>query len=474
MPKAAVQFGPNSDQGKSVQASTSLLVNCYVEQAQGGKSAYSIYTDPGRALFSTVSAGQIGRGFISLGNNLYAVVGETLYKVQSNGIATSLGVILGTRACVFSINRKAPYNQITITADTKNYYIENDVLTEITDPDLPSGVHSNAYLNGRTIYGLNDGRYFISADNNTSSIAALDFAEAERSADQGIRVFANGEEFWYFGTESLEIFRDSGATFPFEPLLGAGQGKGSGCLAKNSVAIVDGSVFWVSDLKLVVRAQGYSPVPISTHDVERDIEAAVTAGIQSTITGYAYESEGHLFYYLSCSLWFWVYDASTNHWHKKEDYLVTSWSGRYYLYTFNKHLILDATDGCIYEYLRTTNSDKSMPLITKMVSANLNDFPEAVICNSLSVDVQAGVGRASGAAHEQDPQLILRVSRDGGETWGRQYMQSLGQQGKWVKQVRFNRLGAAYGAGLVFELTSPEPVERAVFQAVADVTPIKG
>jgi len=42
-------------------------------------------------------------------------------------------------------------------------------------------------------------------------------------------------------------------------------------------------------------------------------------------------------------------------------------------------------------------------------------------------------------------------------------------QGKWKTNIRYNRLGYTRGAGLTFELRSPEPVERAVFQAFADV-----
>ena len=54
-------------------------------------------------------------------------------------------------------------------------------------------------------------------------------------------------------------------------------------------------------------------------------------------------------------------------------------------------------------------------------------------------------------------------------TYGTEYQQSMGAQGKWKTNIRYNRLGYTRGAGLTFELRSPEPVERAVFQAFADV-----
>ena len=474
MARIPVPLGPRSDKAKQRQGGGATLVNCYVETTEDGKTSYSINTDPGLLLFSTALSGGPGRGMVVLGNSLYAVVGETLKKISSNGTPTTIGTVLGQKPVIISVNRKSPNAQITITADTKDYYVENDVLAEVTDVDLPAGVHSNAYLNGRTIYGINDGRAFASASNQTESISALAFSEAERDSDNGTRVFAFGEEWWYFGERSLEIFRDdpSDADFPFSPLQGAGRGKGSGCIAKSSVAICAGLPCWVSDERRVVR--GYDAERISTHDVERDIEASATAGQLDNITGYALEIEGHQFYILRSLTWCHVWDALTGLWHRKTDYLGTTWRGGFYVYAFNKHLILDATDGLIYEYTFDAADDNGDPLIPMIVTSPLNAFPDGYICDAFHLDVQRGVGRAGQAAHIEDPQVLLRVSRDGGMTYGNEMSRSAGEQGKWKKQIRYNRLGATNGAGMVFEIRMPEPVDRAVFQAAADVRKLAG
>lgn len=470
MPLIPVPMGPQSEKGKAPQAGTATLVNCYVEKVQGGKSAYAIYTDPGSILFSTVSASAVFRGAVALGNLLYVVSGEYAYSVAGGGVATLLGVVIGSKPVIFSTNRKSPNNQITITAETKRYYIENNILTEITDPDLPSGVHSNAYLNGMTLYGINDGRLFWSDNNTTESIDSLNFVEAERSADKGVRVFVNGDEVWYFGAESLEIFRDTGVTGArLEPQEAIAQGKGGGCIAKNSVAILDSAVFWISDAKVVVRGNPYAPLIVSNFEVARDIERAFDAGLADEIVGFAWDKEGHQFYHLRCSLWCWVYDAATQLWHRKEDYLGVSWFGAFYVYTFSKHLILSATSGKIYEYTFEAQDEDGSPLITKIVSNVVPNFPKGFKCSALYVDVQSGTGRPTLAAHAQNPMMILRVSSDAGQTWSREYLQSLGEQGKWKKNIRYNRLGATRGSGMVFELRCPEPVTRAVFSAMADV-----
>lgn len=464
-----VPLGPASDSAKSTQGGGALLTNCYVEKTEGGKTAFSVNTLPRLKSFSTVSSGNPGRGALSVGNKLYVVCGEYAYRIDSVGAATNLGVVLGQKPVTMSVNRKASGEQITITADTKNYYIEADVLTEVTDTDLPSGVHSNCYINGRTVYGLNDGVFYISDEEETASVDALNFAEAERSSDMGIRVYTYGEDFWYFGAQSREIFRYTGEEFPFAPLLGAGQGEGDGCAAKNSVATVGKVVMWVNDLKTVVASTGGAAERVSTHEVDRDITRAIVLGYADEITGYSFSIEGHDFYYLRCPLWCWVFDSTYGFWYGRTSYGLDAFRGGFAVRAFSKDLLLDATDGVLYEHTFEVEDDAGEPCISKIKTSPLNAFPDGYVCDCLEVDVQSGVGIASGAAHEQEPALLLRVSKDGGMTYGNIYSRSLGAQGNYSALVRYNRLGSTRGKGMVFELSSPEPVQRAIFQATADV-----
>jgi hypothetical protein len=475
MARIPVPLGTSSDGAKRKQGGGATLTNCYIEATTGGKTQYSINCDPGLNVFSESMAIGIGRGGVAFNNNFYAVVGETVYKVASSGVATALGTVLGERHCVFSINRKAPNPQITITADTKNYYIENDVLSEITDLDLPAGVNSNCYLNGRTIYFLNSGVFFYSDNNETSSIGVISFAEAERSSDAGVRVFANGEELWFGGAESMEIWRDTGdAALPFSPLQGAGKGKGYGIGAKHSPALCAGALIWVNDEKNVVRANGYDAVKISDHRVDRDLGNAIAGGLADEIIGFSWDIEGHQFYHIRCSLWCWVYDAAYDSWHRKTDYLQPSWRGSYFVRAFNKNLVGDAENGKIYEYTTDAASEAGDQIIMGITTTPLNAYPDGYICDAFHIDVQSGVGRAGEADHVQTPQALLRVSRDGGMTFDNTQRRSMGAQGKWATQLRFNRLGATNGAGMVFDLSFPEPVDRMVMQAAADVRKLAG
>lgn len=471
MARVPIPLGPASDKAKARQGGGPMITNGYVEKTEGGKTGFTVNCRPRLRLFGDIGDGKGIRGATLLNNAIYLVAGERAYKVNSSGVGTDLGIVLGQKTVTMSINRKSPNRQITITADTENYIIENDVLTEVTDADLPSGVHSNCNSNGFTVYGITDGLAYSSAENDSGNINGLAFSEAERSSDAGVRVFEYGEDWWYWGERTREIFRFIATSdpFPFEPLLGAGLSDGAGLAARFSPAILGSFVAWVNDYHQVVLSGGGSPEKISTHEVDRDIERAMKLGYADNITGFAYDSEGHQFYVLRSPLWCWAFDLATGFWYPFKSYLSDTFKCGHYVYAFNKDLICDVTDGKIYELTFDVQEDDDEPCIMEIETSTLNAFPDGYICDALHLDVQRGVGEAEGAAHTQDPMVLMTVSRDGGMTWGREYRRSAGRQGKYSKDIRFNSLGACGGAGMAFKFSFPEPVVRAVFQTAADV-----
>ena len=475
MSRIPVPLGPASDKSKARQGGGSIITNGYVEKTEGGKSGFSINCRPRLRLFGNTGADAPVRGVCAInGSELYVIAGEGAYSIGPGGAATYLGVVIGQKPCTMSFNRKSPHRQIAITADTKNYVIENSVLTEVTDPDLPSGSHSNCNSNGYTIYGINDGLAYASAENDSTSINALAFAEAERSTDPGVRVLEVGEDFWYFGTKSREVFRIVGTSdpFPCEPLLGAGLGEGSGCAARFSPALLGGFVAWVNDYFQVVLSGGGAPEPISNHEVDRDIERAMKLGYTDEITSFSYDTEGHQFYVLRSPIWCWAYDLATGFWAPWKSYQSDTFKCGHYAYCYNKDLV-GGHDGKLYELTFDAMDDDGEACVMEIEVSPPNAFPDGYICDAFHLDIQRGVGIASGAAHTQDPQVLLSVSRDGGMTWGRTYARSAGQQGKYAKDIRWNRLGSCNGTGMGFKLSLPEPVSKAVFQAAVDLRPLR-
>jgi len=56
-----------------------------------------------------------------------------------------------------------------------------------------------------------------------------------------------------------------------------------------------------------------------------------------------------------------------------------------------------------------------------------------------------------------DPQVMLRISNDGGKTWITEQWRSAGKVGEWSQRVRWNRLGSARRRVLEVSVTDPAP-----------------
>ena len=124
-------FGPNTSPGKSRFAGDGRLINAFVEPEEDAKGGvrYSINADPGLASFAEVEETNF-RGAFKVNSSLYAVMGETLYKVTAGGAASSLGPITGDKPVIVAVNANTTAPQAAIVADNQVYELQADVLQE--------------------------------------------------------------------------------------------------------------------------------------------------------------------------------------------------------------------------------------------------------------------------------------------------------------------------------------------------------
>ncbi len=81
--------------------------------------------------------------------------------------------------------------------------------------------------------------------------------------------------------------------------------------------------------------------------------------------------------------------------------------------------------------------------------------------SQFQLDIQAGVGLTTGQG--SDPMLMLRMSKDGGFTWGNEHWVSAGRIGQYSRRAIWRRLGR--GRDVVFEVTMTDPVFWALLDA---------
>lgn len=87
--------------------------------------------------------------------------------------------------------------------------------------------------------------------------------------------------------------------------------------------------------------------------------------------------------------------------------------------------------------------------------------------NRFTLDLQPGVGAVVGQG--QDPQVLLRWSRNGGSTWTQWVSMSAGKLGEYYKRVYMTRIGQA--RDWVFEISVSDPVAWQIMAAILDAEP---
>lgn len=439
-------------------------INLYPVFDEQGKEVSALYGTPGLTLFSTCGTGP-GRGMFTAANGrCFVVANSGLYELTSAGVSTSLGTLSSTSGAVTMAENGT---QLAICDGTRLYTLtySTNTFAQVTDPDLPTAVGTVTCIDGYfVVNSVGTGKFYISALNDGTSWAALDFATAESSPDDLQRVINAVGQLWLFGSQTTEIWTNTGASsFPFERISGAKLEVG--ILSPYSAAVADGSVFFVGkDDKgagIVYRTDGFSPKRVSTNAIEYAIGQATSA---TTMRGYCYQQDGHLFYVLTggglaTTL---VYDISTQLWHERA-YLNTFGAYELHLgetgtYAFSKQLVVSRLNGKVYELSLSTYSDDGAALSSERIFQHISKEDDRLVFKQLEIALEAGVGLSTGQG--SDPQIQLSISRDGAKTWSTTYTTTIGALGKYGTRAVFRRLGMA--KNLTFKVRITDPVKRAL------------
>jgi hypothetical protein len=465
-----LQFARHSYLHRSLPVSAQRCINLYSEQQPpDAKTDTALLPTPGLVSFSTPGSGPI-RGLATMDGVLYAVSGSGVYKIIANGTATLLGT-LSTATGTVSMDASA--SQLVIVTNPAAYVATSSTLTAISDPDFP-GASTVSYLDGYHIFSRPDTQqFFISDLLAATSYDALDFASAESSPDDVVRVLVDHREVWLFGERSVEVWVNTGASaFPFERQPGSILERG--CAAAFSPSKMDNSVYWLGDDRIVYKAEGYNPARISTHAIEQAIHGYATV---SDAIGFSYTADGHAFYVLTfpSEPATWVYDAATGLWHERDsrasDVSIGRWRASSYTYAYGKHLVGDYSTGTVWELDSDTYAEGDEDLIRTACSPPIHAEGLRAFMRRLELDMETGVGLSSGQG--SDPQAMLSWSDDGGRTWTSEVWAPLGQSvslggiGVYRARVKWHRLGSFRQR--VLKLSISDPVKTVILGATADI-----
>lgn len=450
-------FAVQTSAGRSPTVSAQRVVNAYPEiQPDDGKTKLVLFGTPGSVLFATAGIGPL-KAMVQANGALYCVSGAGVYKVNSAGAATLLGVVPDVPNVVMDRNR----TQVIIVASPEMWVVDTatDTLAQVTDPDFP-GASSVAVLDGYAIFTEPGGdEWGLTAIDDATNIDALDFATAESSPDKLVRALVDHRELWLFGEQTVEVWYNAGgADFPFQRVSGAHLE--TGCGAFGSVAKIDNSVFWLGDDYKVYRAQGYQGIRVSTHAIE---EAIRKIADKSDAIAFPYNQGGHAFYVLTfpsggrC----FSYDAATQLWHERESYGRARYRWNCASYAFGRVLVGDQFSGGIYELDLDTYTDAGGPLVTRIIGPPVHADNKKAFQSFLEIEFENGVGLLTGQGSA--PRVALRWSDDDGRNWSPEYWRSLGARGDGAARATWNRLGGFRKR--IYEVSISDPVKRVILAA---------
>ena len=497
---------------RSVNAADARMVNLFPEIVpEAGKEPAFLNRAPGLKLLNTIGAGPI-RGlwaFSSSDADAFVVSGTQLFKINTSYVATLIGTVAGTGPVSMADNG----TQLFIAANGPSYIYNNTTggFGAIIDPDFPGAV-TVCYLDGYFVFNEpNSQKLWVTTLLDGTSIDPLEFASTEGSPDGLVAVTSNFREVWAFGTNSIEVWFDSGATdFPLQRIQGAFNELG--CAAPYSIAKMDNSLFWLGRDRrgqgIVYRANGYAGVRISTHAVEWQIQQYADL---SDAIAYTYQQDGHSFYVLifPSANTTWVYDAATQAWHERAGFVdgaFTRHRSNCQMAFNNKIVVGDFENGKIYafdldDYSDNGNIQKWLRSWRALPTGQNN--LKRTTQHMMQLDCESGVGlngfvipetiyletelgdyliaenndfliadQETVATQGADPQVMLRWSDDGGHTWSSEHWASMGKIGQYYKRVIWRRLGMTVKLrDRVYEVSATDPVKIAIMGAELILSP---
>ena len=462
-------------------------------------------SSPATYTVSTISAGVV-TGLTQTFAGQYTSTPTNPASTSTNGSGTGLTLNL-----TFGTGSGSTGNYVvsgTQTVSSETMYLLNFSV-------LPS---SDGAFSGASIVDIVD-NYFVYNRPSTQQWAAsnllspitygLSYASKFTGPDNLISIIADHGQVYLLGETTSEVWSDQG-TFPFAFQRIPGSSSQHGIAAKFSIARLGNSFAYLAKNNRgqseIVMMNGYFPQRISTHAVENTLVNQYVADA----VAYTYQLEGHECYVISFPTLdlTWVYDFSTQLWHK---WLWVDSTNTYHrhrsncaAYFQNMVLVGDWQNGNIYQLDPNNYTDNGSTIRRLRRCPHLVTDLQRQYFEELQIQFQPGVGigglsvstglqgnyigstytiPANGnltiLANQTDilgfsnqlstnttlinPQAMLRWSNDGGSTWSNEFWQKIGQQGKYKNRAIWRRLGQSRDR--IFEVSVTDPVKAVIVSA---------
>lgn len=453
-------------QEKSRPANAQRCVNLYYEiQRDADRTRVVAYKTPGLDSPFVNFGDTAVRGVIWPPKSDYCffVHRDTFYQVDNTGTAVNRGT-LNTSAGKVSLAENGTQVGIVDGTNGYTYNMSTTTFAQIVDAQFPNGARTIDIIDGYFVVdsGADDGEFYISDYLDGTSWPG-DFGTAESNPDGILRIMTDHQDLVHMGARSLEFWANTGQPdLPFERIPGTTQEVG--IAARWSAAEYDGSIAFLAISKegqiFAAVLRNYRPQRISDHEVEAKWSKY---SVTSDAVGSAYVLDGHPMYVLTFPTQgaSWMYDSTTTRWSELVSYGLNRHRGEHFFHYLGRNYVTDYANGKVYRLNQETFTDNGEPIRWILVGRHVFDGYSKMRVSRFQLDIETGVGLTTGQG--SDPQVMLRVSRDGGRTWGNERWKKIGKKGEYKKRAVWGSCGR--GRDFVFEVSGSDPVKTAVLGA---------
>jgi hypothetical protein len=406
-----------------------------------------------------------------IGDYLFVVAGTTVFQVSSGGGYVNLGSIPDNGQLVSMSDNGV---QLLIVDGQYGYYVVLPLGApiQIVDINFPNGCSSATCLNSHFIVeNPNTREYRVSQLLSASTWSPQIYGTKENSSDNLIAVDVLNGALVLWGSQNMEFWQDVGSSpNPFARINGASQTWG--LAAKYSRAFLSNSMIFLGQNPQggvqVLMLNGYTPDRVSDSDIENIFTSFSTYQDAISLT---YMVDGHPMYQITFPTAgrSFLFDASTKVWYEVQTGVSTQ--ARHFanlgIVYNSKNYVVGVSGSNIYQLATNVYTDSGTTIKRQVTSRHIRMDGNEFGISELTLEMDTGVGLINGQG--SDPQVMLQVSKDNGNTFGPERWKSMGKIGQYRKRVKWDQLGSS--RDFVFQFTVTDPVKFVVNLGEAVVSP---
>lgn len=462
--------------GKSPQIDAQRRINCYLEpQREEDRTRLALIGSPGLTLFSSAIGANPCRGMWPVNTLatplLFTCHGGTLYSLNNAAVLSTIGTINTTSGDV----SMADDGKFLVLVDGTNGWVYNMSapagLNKITDGNFTTTPKYVTWQDNYFIVAANTARQFQlsqispSVDPTVWPSVQINFTGAGGGQIQAL--LADHSTLPIFSDVYSEFWQDAGnADFPYASIPGSAQEYGlnspwSLCKYDNSLAGLFKNRMGEVNIS---RMAGFRLQKLSSAELDFTLNGyANTADAE----GFGYMQGGHPMLQMGfpSAGKTWEFDGLSKAWGERQATDGTRYWAHKFANFVGKKLVSDYRNGNIYVIDNTVFTDNGSIAPMEVWSKHIWNDDKYLTIPQIQVDIESGVGITSGQG--SNPQMMLEVSKDGGQTFTAIAWASMGAIGQYTQRVIWRRLGRA--REWVLKLRITDPVKRVLVGASAEI-----